>query len=197
MASWQAAGSAAGGPKAAAGRASSKPAPRGSLPLAPPCRPRPAVHFTQPRLQESAGLIGKEVPHLYTLARDGALFAWTYHKDPAAHAAEAAAAAEAAGEGRKRRRVGGGGSSSSEGEEERDDSALASSIAGGGTADGDSRKWRRPRGTQGVGFEGQGEAELRQVARNRAANRARSRLRFEIFREQLDLEAWNEVRWVG
>jgi periodic tryptophan protein 2 len=39
-----------------------------------------AVHFTTSRLQESAGLLSKEPPALYTLSRDGALHAWTYYK---------------------------------------------------------------------------------------------------------------------
>jgi periodic tryptophan protein 2 len=39
-----------------------------------------AVHFTSRRLQESAGLLSKEPPALYTLSRDGALHAWTYYK---------------------------------------------------------------------------------------------------------------------
>jgi len=39
-----------------------------------------AVHFTSRRLQESAGLLSKEAPALYTLSRDGALHAWTYYK---------------------------------------------------------------------------------------------------------------------
>jgi periodic tryptophan protein 2 len=39
-----------------------------------------AVHFTSMRLQESAGLLSKEPPALYTLSRDGALHAWTYYK---------------------------------------------------------------------------------------------------------------------
>ena len=74
------------------------------MPLpARPRRPAPAVHFTSPKLQESAGLIGKEAPHLYTLARDGALFAWTYRKS------EEVAAAPAVPAGRhvpnKRRRL--------------------------------------------------------------------------------------------
>ena len=87
-----------------------------------------AVHFTTARLQESAGLIGKEAPHLYTLSRDGALFAWTYRKTPAAvaagEAATAAPAAAIAGDssaGRKRRRMAPGGGSDAEGGEEEDD----------------------------------------------------------------------------
>ena len=38
----------------------------------------PAVHFTSARLQESAGLLGKEPPALYTVSADGALFGWAY-----------------------------------------------------------------------------------------------------------------------
>jgi periodic tryptophan protein 2 len=58
------------------------------------------VHFTSAKLQESAGLIGKEAPQLYTLSRDGALFAWTYFKD-----APDGVVAAAANGARKRRRV--------------------------------------------------------------------------------------------
>jgi periodic tryptophan protein 2 len=36
------------------------------------------VYFTTKNIRESAGLIGKSVPHLYTLSRDGALFSWSY-----------------------------------------------------------------------------------------------------------------------
>lgn len=89
-----------------------QPAADGSPPACPAC---PAVHFTTAKLQESAGLIGKEAPHVYTLSKDGALHAWTYRKPD--EAAEAAAAAEREAEeaeeaaaGRKRRRA--------EGEEE-------------------------------------------------------------------------------
>lgn len=82
-----------------------------------------AVHFTSPKLRESAGLIGKEAPHLYTLSRDGALFAWTYRKPEPEPVAVTAAAGEAGA--RKRRRVaagedGGSGSGSEEDEEEED-----------------------------------------------------------------------------
>ncbi|KAL4425513.1 hypothetical protein ABPG75_009529 [Micractinium tetrahymenae] len=85
--------------------------------------PLVAVHFTAAKLQESAGLIGKEVPHLYTLSRDGALFAWTYRKpeeDAAAAAAAAAAGSGAAEAGRKRRR-------GADGEDDEDDEEEGSS----------------------------------------------------------------------
>ncbi len=88
------------------------------LPACPACR---AVHFTSAKLQESAGLIGKEAPHVYTVSKDGALHAWTYRKPDAAAEAAAAAEQEAeeAAEGRKRRRTDGedeeGGSSEDEG----------------------------------------------------------------------------------
>ena len=36
------------------------------------------VYFTTKTIRDSAGLIGKSVPHLYTLSRDGALFSWHY-----------------------------------------------------------------------------------------------------------------------
>ena len=39
-----------------------------------------AVHFTSKRVQESAGLLSKEIPVLYTLSRDGALHGWSYYK---------------------------------------------------------------------------------------------------------------------
>jgi periodic tryptophan protein 2 len=38
------------------------------------------VYFTTHNVRESAGLIGKSVPHLYTLSRDGALFSWNYQR---------------------------------------------------------------------------------------------------------------------
>ena len=38
------------------------------------------VHFTQDKVVEAAGLLGKEAVALYTLSRDGALFAWSYYK---------------------------------------------------------------------------------------------------------------------
>ena len=54
-----------------------------------------AVCFTPPRLQEAAGLLGKAPPALYSLSRDGALFAWAYE----AGVAEAGAAAQGEEEG--------------------------------------------------------------------------------------------------
>ena len=109
------------------------------------------MHFTTAKLQESAGLIGKEAPHLYTLARDGALFAWTYRKSEVAAPAGTVAAAAAGAAGRKRRRLGeegqeqegedGGSSSSDEddeeaedGEEEQDAAAAAAAGAAAGRA---------------------------------------------------------------
>ncbi|PRW59321.1 periodic tryptophan 2-like protein [Chlorella sorokiniana] len=89
-----------------------------------------AVHFTSAKLQESAGLIGKEAPHVYTLSKDGALHAWTYRKpDAAAEEAAAAAAAaaeqEAAAAGRKRRRA--------DGEEEGEEGASSGEEGGSGS----------------------------------------------------------------
>jgi hypothetical protein len=116
-----------------------------------------AVHFTTPKLQESAGLIGKEAPHLYTLARDGALYAWTYRKT---EAAAAPAAAEAAGAvGRKRRRLGEegpededeeGGSSSSDSEDEGDraDGEEEQDAAAGAAAGQAIQLRRRQQGQQ-------------------------------------------------
>ena len=43
-------------------------------------------------------------------------------------------------------------------------------------------------------FEGLSAAELRAVVRSRSTHRARSRLRFEVFRKHLDIDAWYEVR---
>ena len=83
--------------------------------------PPRAVHFTTAKLQESAGLIGKEAPLLYTLSRDGALFAWSYRKPEAPPAPLAAQRQQLAGSGRKRRRSGAGeedASGSSGGEDE-------------------------------------------------------------------------------
>ncbi|PSC76313.1 periodic tryptophan 2-like protein [Micractinium conductrix] len=83
--------------------------------------PLVAVHFTTAKLQESAGLIGKEAPLLYTLSRDGALFAWSYRKPEAPPAPLAAQRQQLAGSGRKRRRSGAGeedASGSSGGEDE-------------------------------------------------------------------------------
>ena len=37
------------------------------------------VYFASKSIRESAELIGKTVPHLYTLSKDGALFSWHYH----------------------------------------------------------------------------------------------------------------------
>lgn len=42
------------------------------------------VYFTTNNIRESAELLGKNVPHLYTLSKDGALFAWHYAKDKVA-----------------------------------------------------------------------------------------------------------------
>lgn len=42
--------------------------------------PLVGVHLTSGKLQEAAGLLGKEAPALYTVSRDGALFAWSYYK---------------------------------------------------------------------------------------------------------------------
>lgn len=39
------------------------------------------VYFTTKKIQDSASLIGKNVPHLYTLSKDGALFSWNYHSE--------------------------------------------------------------------------------------------------------------------
>lgn len=39
------------------------------------------VYFTTKKMQEAADIIGRAVPHLYTLSKDGALFAWHYLKD--------------------------------------------------------------------------------------------------------------------
>lgn len=107
------------------------------MPLpARPRRPAPAVHFTSPKLQESAGLIGKEAPHLYTLARDGALFAWTYRKS------EEVAAAPAVPAGRhvpnKRRRLaqpgeGGEQQQAEEGEEQGGSSSEEDEEGGSGS----------------------------------------------------------------
>ena len=97
------------------------------------------MHFTTAKLQESAGLIGKEVPHLYTLSKDGALFAWTYRKPEAAEAEAEAAAAEGdeepAAAGRKRRRTAAGeGGSSSEDEDEGGSSSGCEDEEGGSSS---------------------------------------------------------------
>ena len=39
------------------------------------------VYFTTKKVRDACGLIGKNVVHLYTLSRDGALFSWNYAKD--------------------------------------------------------------------------------------------------------------------
>jgi periodic tryptophan protein 2 len=43
--------------------------------------PLVAVHFATTKVGDAAELLGKERPALYTVSRDGALFAWTYHKN--------------------------------------------------------------------------------------------------------------------
>ena len=39
-----------------------------------------AVHFAGEAIQRAARALGKVLPSLYTLSRDGALFAWAYHR---------------------------------------------------------------------------------------------------------------------
>lgn len=82
-----------------------------------------AVHFTSAAVQEAAGLLGKEVPALYTLSRDGALHAWTYHKQ---EAAVPAAAQEPTTTSSAEDEEGGGSSSSEDEEEEREEEPSSS-----------------------------------------------------------------------
>ncbi len=50
--------------------------------------PLVALHLTSRKVQEAAGLLDKAAPCLYTVSRDGALFAWAYNK-PAAEVGRA------------------------------------------------------------------------------------------------------------
>ena len=96
------------------------------------------MHFTSAKLQESAGLIGKEAPHVYTVSKDGALHAWTYRKPDAAEEAAAAVEREAeeAAAGRKRRRADGEEEEEGAGGEDEGGSGSGSEEEEGGSGSG-------------------------------------------------------------
>jgi hypothetical protein len=70
---------------------------------------------------------------------------------------------------------------------------------GSGSGSGSGSSWHGParsRGQHHGTWARMSEQQLRQVVQDRAANRTRSRLRFEVFRQYLDLDSWYEVRAV-
>lgn len=68
-----------------------------------------------------------------------------------------------------------------------DDDALDNASSSGGGGQQHSAAQRQ------AFFAHLSAAQLRQVARDRGAGRARSRLRWQVFREHLDIDAWFEV----
>lgn len=86
-------------------------------------------------------------------------------------------------------------------DEEEGDPAAAPLVGaeGGGSSRSHRRGPQRQRseGVGAVAYEGLTAAQLRQVVREHAAGRARSRLRFAVFREHLEVDSWYEVRFGG
>ena len=80
-------------------------------------------------------------------------------------------------------------------EEEEEGGRVAVPLApeAGSPGGGSSGHSPRNRGHHGT-WAGMSKQQLQQVAQDRAANRARSRLRFAVFRQHLDLDSWYEVR---
>lgn len=74
-------------------------------------------------------------------------------------------------------------------------SAASKAAARSNAAGGERRQVRRAGGDRTPeNFKGLSAAELRAIVRGRSTHRARSRLRFAIFKEHLDVDAWYEVR---
>ena len=74
------------------------------------------------------------------------------------------------------------------------DSAASKAAARSNAAGGERRRAQRAGGDMPENFKGLTAAELRAIVRSRSTHRARSRLRFAIFKEHLDVDAWYEVR---
>lgn len=77
---------------------------------------------------------------------------------------------------------------------------LEDGAAAGSAHTPQQQQQQQQHGSGGQGgqqpWAGMGEKELRNVARTRAANRARSRLRFALFREYLDVDSWYQALYL-
>ncbi|PRW56853.1 pentatricopeptide repeat superfamily isoform A [Chlorella sorokiniana] len=87
-------------------------------------------------------------------------------------------------------------SSDSDSESSDEEAAAAASAASKAAAGGERRRTQRG-GREGAptpaSFKGMSAAELRAYVRSRSTHRARSRLRFVIFKEHTDVDAWYEA----
>jgi hypothetical protein len=113
----------------------------------------------------------------------------------------AAAAARQQAEGSEEEEEEGEGEEEEEDEEEEAQPAALRELGGGGGASEQALlgaepsvpAWDAQRPGKRPPYQGQSLAKLRRVLRERAASRARSRLRFRVFRSHLNLDAWYEA----